>query len=107
MRDRLHRSWREKAAYAIITAAGLSGAFRAPWWSVVVIALLLSLMRWDSLAERAKEVTEERQRSGRQPWIIGANLAVLSASFFMHVFLCAIAYILGRGLAWLFWEVMR
>ena len=77
----------------------------ASWWWVVAIALLLSLMRWDSLSERAKEVSEERHRSGRRPRLVEAYVAVLFASFLMHFFLCALAYFLGRGLAWIFWEV--
>ena len=106
MREQLHGSWREIAAYPIIASAGLAGAARASWWWVVAIALLLSLMRWDSLSERAKEVSEERHRSGRRPRLVEAYLAVLFASFLMHFFLCALAYFLGRGLAWIFWEVM-
>jgi hypothetical protein len=107
LRDQLEGSWRAIAAYPVIASAGLAGVIRASWWWVVAIALFLSLMRWDSLSERAKEVSEERHRSGRRPRIVEASLAVLSASFLMHFFLCALAYFLGRGLTWSFWEVMR
>ena len=68
MRDRLHRSWREKAAYAIIAAAGLSGAFRAPWWSVVVIAILISLMR-SGLARRTSERGNRGEPALRAPTV--------------------------------------
>ncbi len=106
MRDRLRGPWREIAAYPAIASAGLAGGIRASWWWVVVIALLLSLMRWDSLAERAKEVRDERHRSGRRPTLAEAYVAVMLASVFLHFLLCALAYFLGRGLRWLFWELM-
>jgi hypothetical protein len=107
LRDQHHGSGREIAAYPIIASAGLAGAIRASWWWVVAIALLLSLMRWDSLSERAKEVSEERHRSGRRPRLVEASLAVLFASFLMHFVLCAVAYCLGRGVVWLGLEFLR
>jgi hypothetical protein len=72
-----------------------------------LIALLLSLMRWDSLAERANDVSDERPRFGRRPRLTESYVAVLFASFLMHFLLCAIAYFLGRGLVWLIWELAR
>jgi hypothetical protein len=65
------------------------------------MALFLSLMRWDSLADRANEISQERHRSGRKPWLVEAYAAVLTASFALHFFLCALAYTFGRGFAWL------
>ena len=106
MRDRVRGSWREIAAYPVIASAGIAGGISASWWWVVLIALLLSLMRWDSLGERAKEVSDERHRSGRRPRLAEAYVAVLAASFLLHFFLCALAYFFGRGLAWVFWEVV-
>ena len=101
----LRKPWREIAAYPVIASAGIAGGIRASWWWVVLIALVLSLMRWDSLAERAKEVSQEPRRSGRRPGIAEAHATVLAASFFLHFFLCALAYFFGGGLAWLLWEL--
>jgi hypothetical protein len=64
-------------------------------------------MRWDSLAERAIEVSQERRRSSRQAWLIEAHAAVLAASFVLHFLLSALAYVFGRGLAWFLGEFMR
>jgi ABC-type Fe3+ transport system permease subunit len=104
---RLRERWREIAAYPVIASAGIAGGIRASWWWVVLIALVLSLMRWDSLAERAIEVSHERRRSGRQPWLVEAYVAVLAASFLLHFCLSALAYVFGRGLAWFLGEFMR
>ena len=104
LRDRLQASLREIVAYPLIASAGIAGGFGAPWWWVTAIAILLSLMRWKSLAERAHEVRDERRRSGRQPRLAEAYAAVLAASFLLHLFLCTLAFFFGRGLAWLLWE---
>jgi hypothetical protein len=94
-------SWREIAAYPVIASAGIAGGTHASWWWVIAVAILLSLIRWDSLTERAVEVSRERHRSGRQPWLVEAYAAVLFASFLLHFIFSALAYVIGRGLAWL------
>ena len=104
MRDRLRGSWREIAAYAVIASAGIAGGISASWWWIVAIALLLSLMRWVSLAERAHEVRDEKRLSGRQLWLAEAYAVVLAASFALHLVLCALAFFFGRGFAWLLFE---
>jgi hypothetical protein len=103
--DLLRGSWWDLVAYAVIALAVLAGGIHASWWWVVLIALLLSLTQWEALAERAREVSKEPRRSGRRPGLAEAHAAVLAASFSLHVFLCALAYCFGRGLAWLLWEL--
>jgi hypothetical protein len=107
VRDLLRGSWWDLVAYAVIALAVFAGSIHASWRWVVLIALLLSLTKWDALAERAKEVSQEPRRSGRRSRLAEAHAAVLAASFFLHFFLCALAYFFGRGLAWLLSEVMR
>ena len=98
-------SWTEIAGAAFVALSGLAGAFRGSWLFVVGFAIFLSLVRWEWLAGRAREVRAERQTSGL-PWLNEAYAAVLASSFVLHFILCGIAYGMGRGLAWLYWKVM-
>jgi len=62
---------------------GIAGGIRV-LWLVVLLALLLSLMRWDSLAEARERGERRAYRSGRRPWLAEAYFAVVLASFLMH-----------------------
>jgi hypothetical protein len=97
--------WTEIAGAVIIALSGVAGALRASWLLVVGFALLFSLVRWEWLAGRAREVRAERQSSGL-PWLNEAYATVLALSFLLHFILCALAYGVGRSFAWLFWKVM-
>src|SRR3954468_1841409 len=69
-------SWTEIAGAFIVGLSGLAGALRGPWWTVVGFALLLSLLRWEMIVARAREVRNERNSSGL-PWLAEAYGAVL------------------------------
>ena len=106
MRSDVRGSWTEIAGAIFVALSGVAGALRGSWLFVVGFAVLLSTVRWELLAARAREVRAERQTSSLR-WLNEGYATVLASSFVLHLILCCLAYGVGRGLAWLFWEVMR
>jgi hypothetical protein len=103
----LRASWREIAASPVIASAGVAGGVRAAWWWIIVAALLVTFLQLSSLEERAREVSQQRHGSRPRPKRVEAYAAVIVASFFTHLFLCALTYLFGSGLAWVHWVLWR
>ena len=103
--ERVRGTWTEVTGAVFVALSGVAGALRGSWLFVVGFAILLSLVRWESIGARARDVRAERQTSGL-PWLNEAYATVLASSFVLHFILCTAAYGVGRGLAWLFWKVM-
>jgi hypothetical protein len=97
----LQRLWTEIAGAVFVALSGVAGALRGSWLLIVGFAILLSLVRWEWLAGRAREVRAERQTWGL-PWLNESYAIVLASSFLLHFILCTVAYGVGKGLVWLF-----
>jgi len=98
-------SWSEVAACPIVAAAAIAGGLRASAWWIIAIAVMLSVIRWDSIAARAEE--DARYRPARPSSYLEAYGAVLVATFCLHLFGCAVTYLFGRGVAWVILEFLR
>ena len=96
-------SWRDVATYSVVVGAGAAGAVGLSPWSIVVAALLLSLVRTKVLDERANEVAEEWRDAGRWRGPGAAQALVFAASFCSHLLFGGIAFVVGAGIARLVW----
>lgn len=97
--DRFEGSRRELVAYGLIGSAAAAGLIGLPWWSFLVTAVLISIIRTSTLRGRIREVAEERQMLGRRGSLLSAVL-VGAAFFLSHVLFCACAQLIGLALGW-------
>ena len=102
---RTRQSWSDVAAYPIVASAAIAGGLRASAWWIFGFAVMLSVIRWDSMAARAEE--DARYRSRRPSSDLEAYGAVLLATFCLHLFGCAVVYLFGRGVVWLVFEFLQ
>jgi hypothetical protein len=89
----------ELLSYVVIVATTVSGLLATPWWTPIVAAAAMSVLRARVLGRRAAEVEQDwrEQRRGRHlvSWPI-----VFAASFVTHLAICTLCFLVGRGLPW-------
>jgi hypothetical protein len=89
----------EVVGLVVFVATAVSGLLGTPWWTPLVAATVMSVLRARVLWRRAVEVEQDwrDRRCGRH--LIAWPL-VLGASFATHLALCTLCYLVGRGLPW-------
>jgi len=95
--------WRDFAPFFVIATAGVAGLSRVSPASIIVAAVLLSLVRWKTLDQLTNEVIEEWRAKGNRLREAAIHVAVLAATLCGHLLFCGIAFLVGAGTSRLMW----
>jgi hypothetical protein len=93
----LRESPGEFAAYAALIATLAAGAAALGWWTIPLATTAITLLRWNALRRRAKEVHQEWGRRSRIP----AYATVVVFGLLLHLLIAALAFAAGRSVAML------
>ena len=89
----------ELLGYLVLAATTVSGLLGMPWWTPVVAATVMSVLRGRVLWRRAVEVEQDWRERRRGRHLVAWPL-VLGVSFATHLALCTLCYLVGQGLPW-------
>jgi hypothetical protein len=96
---RMSRFNPELLGYVVLLATTVSGLLGTPWWTPILAATVMSVLRARMLWGRAVEVEQDWRERRRGRHLVSWPL-VFAASFLTHLALGTLCYLVGRGLPW-------